>query len=503
MDIENQKEGIVVLSLFDGISCGQVALKELGFKIDKYFASEIDKYAIGVTQYKHPDTIQIGNVKDVYYIDEVLCTPNGIFEVGHIDLIIGGSPCTDFSVAGKGAGMSTTDKIEITTLDQYLELKSKGFEFQGQSYLFWEYVRLMRETNAKYFFLENVRMVDKWKNLLSKTVGVNPIFLDSNLVSAQNRKRFYWTNIKGYVEPKDYGVLLKDIVHESEFVKDINIPNFNINPSGKGINGVVRCVNNEKSTTITTNKGEGSKISVPTDKYIVLNNTKGDLEINIPEATKKGYAGVGVGVGVDLTFPDSKTRRGRLMEGKCNCLTAASYDYNIVEELRKYIVPFDQTLQILEKEVQRGKVGFFRKDSQANRVYYIHDKAVTLTGESGGGAAKMGQYLFGCITPDRIEKRQNGQRFSSGKKFYTLTAQDKHGILIEGYIRKLTPIECERLQTLYDDYTKYGIINKKTVNISDSQRYKMLGNGWTIEAVKQFFKNLPYPKTHQETEYEF
>ena len=117
----------------------------------------------------------------------------------------------------------------------------------------------------------------------------------------------------------------------------------------------------------------------------------------------------------------------------------------IMEKIAEYIVPFDKTLQILDKEVQRGKVGYFRKDSQANRVYYIHDKAVTLCGDAGGGDAKMGQYLFGCITPDRVEKRQNGQRFSEGKKFYTLTAQDKHGILIEGYIRKLIPIECERL----------------------------------------------------------
>ena len=99
---------------------------------------------------------------------------------------------------------------------------------------------------------------------------------------------------------------------------------------------------------------------------------------------------------------------------------------------------------------------------------------IGFTGESGGGAAKMGQYLFGCITPDRINKRQNGQRFNEGKKFYTLTAQDKHGVLVEGYIRKLTPIECERLQTLKDNYTE---------GISNSQRYKCLGNGWTVDVV--------------------
>ena len=172
-------------------------------------------------------------------------------------------------------------------------------------------------------------------------------------------------------------------------------------------------------------------------------------------------------------------------ERKAHCLTAnlnKGVPYNcFFEILYEYIVPFDKTLQILDKEVQRGKVGYFRKDSQANRVYYIHDKAVTLCGEAGGGAAKMGQYLFGCITPDRIEKRQNGQRFNDGKKFYTLTAQDKHGVLIEGYIRKLTPIECERLQTVPDNYT---------TGASNSQRYKMLGNGWTVDVIAHIFKNI-------------
>jgi DNA (cytosine-5)-methyltransferase 3A len=151
------------------------------------------------------------------------------------------------------------------------------------------------------------------------------------------------------------------------------------------------------------------------------------------------------------------------------------------EELQEYIVPFDKTLQILDKEVEKGKVGYFRKDSQANRVYYIHDKAITLCGDAGGGAAKMGQYLFGCITPDRINKRQNGQRFSEGKKFYTLTAQDKHGILIEGYIRKLTPVECERLQTVPDNYT---------AGVSNSQRYKMLGNGWTVDVIAHLLRGI-------------
>lgn len=93
----------------------------------------------------------------------------------------------------------------------------------------------------------------------------------------------------------------------------------------------------------------------------------------------------------------------------------------------------------------------------------------------------MGQYLFGCITPDLVDKRQRGQRFNEGEKFYTLTAQDQHGVLIDGYIRKLTPVECERLQTLPDGYT---------AGVSDAKRYKALGNGWTVDVITHILKKI-------------
>ena len=382
---------IKVLSLFDGISCGQVALKSLGYDVE-YYASEIDKYTIEIAQKNHPGTTQIGDVKEI---------KGNQFK--NIDLLIGGSPCQGFSFAGKQLNFD-----------------------DPRSALFFEFVRILKEIKPKYFLLENVRMKQEYQDIISEHLGVKPIMINSALLSAQNRVRFYWTNILNVEQPKDREILLKDIVHENK-------------------------------------------------------NTKTELKLLVPEATKKGYTEVKQGDGVDLTFLNSKTRRGRLMKEKSNCLTSTNYDYHILEYLEKYIVPFDKTLKILDKEVQCGKVGYFRKDSQANRVYFIHNKAITLCGEAGGGAAKMGQYLFGCITPDRIEKRQCGQRFSTGKKFYTLTAQDKHGILIEGYIRKLTPIECERLQTLPDNYTE---------GISNAQRYKSLGNGWTVEVIKHIFKNM-------------
>ena len=123
----------------------------------------------------------------------------------------------------------------------------------------------------------------------------------------------------------------------------------------------------------------------------------------------------------------------------------------------------------------------FVRTEEANRVYSIHGKAVTLCGEAGGSAAKMGQYLFGCLTPDREDKRQNGQRFNTGEKFYTLTALDRHGVLVDGYIRKLTPTECERLQTLPDGYTD---------GVNEPQRYKCLGNGWTVDVIAHILKHI-------------
>lgn len=383
-----KKEKINVLSLFDGMSCGQIALQRLGIKVENYFASEIDKYAIQVAKHNFPNTKHIGSVIDVKGSD-----------LPKIDLLIGGSPCQGFSFAGKQLNFD-----------------------DPRSKLFFEFVRLKNECNPTYFLLENVKMKKEYQDVITEHLGVEPIEINSNLLSAQNRKRIYWTNIPGVSIPNDKGILLKDIVHE----------NADNHLSEKEIDYMLRS----------------------SGKWSPSTNNRFETYLNYPEK-------------------------------KAHCLTAnlnKGVPYNcFFEILSEYIVPFDKTLQILDKEVQRGKVGYFRKDSQANRVYYIHDKAITLTGEAGGGAAKMGQYLFGCITPDRIDKHQNGQRFNDGKKFYTLTAQDKHGVLIEGYIRKLTPIECERLQTVPDNYSAI---------VSNSQRYKMLGNGWTVDVIAHIFGGL-------------
>lgn len=215
---------MIVLSLFDGMSCGQIALKELGAHVERYYASEVDKFAIAQTQLNFPETVQLGDVRNI-----------DARKLGHVDLLLGGSPCQSFSFAGKRAGMSTKQNEEIYTLDRYLELKQAGFEFEGQSFLFWEYIRILhelRETNPNVFFLlENVEMGKKWEKVLSEAIGLQGVHINSALVSAQIRKRIYWTNIRiaqttggdwitDIPQPEDKGILLRDILEDDADVDE-------------------------------------------------------------------------------------------------------------------------------------------------------------------------------------------------------------------------------------------------------------------------------------------
>ena len=212
---------MVVLSLFDGISCGRIALENIGIKIDKYYASEIEPNAIRVAKYNYPDTIEIGDVCKVVYEKGCLYTEKGNYDVGKIDLICAGSPCTNFSSIGYANGMTCGD-IEVYSLEQYLELKQQGVEFDGQSYLFWEFVRILKEVNPRFFLLENVVMAKKWEKIITENVGVEPLYINSALLSAQNRPRLYWTNIKNITEPKDKGILLTDILDPNAEKRDVS-----------------------------------------------------------------------------------------------------------------------------------------------------------------------------------------------------------------------------------------------------------------------------------------
>ena len=180
---------MVVLSLFDGISCGQIALQKLGIIVDTYFASEVDKYAIEITKNNFPKTIHIGDVTQVSYSNGILHTENGDFEVEHIDLLIGGSPCTGFSKAGRGLNFD-----------------------DPQSKLFFDYIRIKKETNPTNFLLENVVMKSDYVDIITEYTGVEPRPINSGLVCAQNRPRIYWTDIEGVTTPEDKNIHLEDVI---------------------------------------------------------------------------------------------------------------------------------------------------------------------------------------------------------------------------------------------------------------------------------------------------
>ena len=187
-------EGLVVLSLCDGISCGRLALERAGIKVKQYYASEIKDIAIQVTMDNYPDTIQLGDVTKIHYINGILETENGNFNVGEIDIVMFGSPCQTFSIA-----MKTDKRI--------------GLADKEKSGLFLECHRILREVNPRYFLMENVaRMKDSDRDIISRMMGVEPIRINSKLVSAQLRDRYYWTNIENVTQPEDKGILLKDII---------------------------------------------------------------------------------------------------------------------------------------------------------------------------------------------------------------------------------------------------------------------------------------------------
>ncbi len=378
-----------VLSLFDGLSCGQIALKELGIIPDKYYASEIDKHAIAQTQLNFPNTIQLGSVLDV-----------DVSKLEHIDMILAGSPCTNFSAAGKRNGMSTVENEEIYTLDRYLELKSEGFQFEGQSYLFWEYMRILTDIR-KYnpdvkFLLENVEMGNKWERVLSEAIGIFGVHINSALVSAQNRKRIYFTNIRvkqvglfgelhsDIPQPADEGILLKDILEEEVDEKYYL--------SEAAINRSLR--------------KEYSKPQIDPDKTGTLNtkNNSGQCSFDSGTTFIKVY----------------KSLNKKPNQEKASCFTAGGNSGGNHSDMDLICI----------KQLPRG----------ANKGGLFFDKSPTLTSNS---------------------------------------FEHNNHVLKDYRIRRLTPTECARLQTIPEWYQWI---------VSETQQYKLLGNGWNIETVKHIFK---------------
>jgi site-specific DNA-cytosine methylase len=252
MEIKN------VLSLFDGMSCGQIALNRAGIKYENYYASEIEEAPIKVTQYNYPDTIQLGSVLDVKVSD-----------LPKIDLIFGGSPCQSFSSFGNGSG------------------------FNGKSGLFWEYVRILNDIKKEnpnvLFMLENVNMKKEWKDIISKELGVEPIAFNSNLVSAQNRDRLYWTNIK-FELPEDKGMHYKDVLDNTIPFRELKPFMTNKWGDKSRIDKGVNWISNKKSNCLTTKNCHTNQYLLNEDKTMMrlMNANEFERLQTIPE----GYTSI-------------------------------------------------------------------------------------------------------------------------------------------------------------------------------------------------------------------
>lgn len=340
-----------VLSLFDGMSCGQIALDRVGLTPTKYYAAEVDKYAIQVTQANYPNTVQLGDVTKWREWD---------VDWSNIDLLIGGSPCQGFSFAGKQLAFD-----------------------DPRSKLFFVYVDILNHielANPKAkFMLENVKMKKEYLNVITKYLGVEPVFINSRLVSAQNRQRYYWTNIGKIEQPEDKGVVLADILETD------------------GAGWV---------------KSHG--------EYKERNNKGMCIDANYHK-------------GADNHGQRTLIKCGQMAGRKINPETGKRDDYN----------PGIKTEQRIE----------LRADDKTNCLSTVKKDNVIIRNKSK------------CVR-------------SSGRGSYDRHEWDS---ISNCHYRKLSPIECERLQTVPDNYTNH---------VSNTQRYKMLGNGWTVDVIAHIFKGL-------------
>ena len=350
-----------VLSLFDGISCGRIALERAGIMVDRYYASEIDRHAITVSTNNYPDTIHLGDITKLNHIDL------------QIDLVIGGSPCQSFSQAGKRNG------------------------FEGESKLFWEFIRVLREVKPKYFLLENVKMKKEWLDIITKAIGVQPIEIDSALVSAQQRKRMYWTNIPlGKLSITDRKIYLKDVL--------------------------------------------GIKTPTSEDRIIM---TKADFNVKVRKhyidrlelcdylrENKKGTNG---DIALKLNIPITKVEHWFRRDNSFAIPDEVSWFK--LKDIFGLDSRYDK--QITEFEIKKNTF------DMARRIYHIDGKHPTLTTLSGG------------------HQRKN---ITDGNDLFYLN-----------------PEHTEELQTLPKGYTK---------GITDNQRFKVIGNGWTVDIVAEILAQL-------------
>ena len=445
-----------VLSLFDGMSCGRIALDQLGIPVEKYYASEIDKYAMQVSAANYPDIEQVG---DICNLD-----PKNYQDV---DLMLAGSPCQGFSFAGKQLAFD-----------------------DPRSALFFEFIRLLKAIKPKYFLLENVRMkkefleviteqlsqcyepadVDnQFKNVL-KEVRFEPIFINSSLLSAQSRQRYYWTNIPGIKQPEDRGIVLRDILEtepesitkmSDKFVKRNGDRNCMIDQNKEKANNLsaMEYVKNGRQGNYLACDDNGKPIADmvgKNGKKLIKENL--DKAMTITARDYKGFSGRGstgvrintpkqVGVAVDINGHDIR-KRVYSPDGKSPTVTTCQGGNTEPKVALKELPDKSQTIK-----------SQYYKSSRANfeRQGTFHATGVPLE--------------------SKVREKSKTVR-AGGRGSYDRHEWDS---VDELHWRKLTPLECERLQTVPDNYTNH---------VSNTQRYKMLGNGWTVEVIKHILQNM-------------
>ena len=403
------QQGIKIVSLFDGISCGRIALDRTGIAISSYEAFEIDKYAMAISRYNYPDIIQRGDVLDADFS-----------RYRGYDLVMGGSPCTFWSIA---------------KANREVDKSGKGWT------LFMRFVEAVRLISPRFFLYENVASMPAGiKAHISEELGCEPVLINSALVSAQHRKRLYWTNISGIAQPSDKGILLEDILDSGLTAREKSYC-------------LDACYYKGGSKARLDNQsGRRQIVYEPvalTDKSQAILSTL--HKENALSMMKRGKAGLlcAQEVGAALrTRADENGSFKRLevrADGKLNALTTAQTDSVVCSPVR---------------------VGSFGAGGQGNRIYSVHGKTVSLMANGGGRGGKVGLYKIDLPDGDYI-------------------------------VRKLTVVEAERCQTLPDNYTALGVDNTgKTVNISNTQRYKCVGNGWTVDVIAHIlaFANLSVAK---------
>ena len=388
--------------MFDGISCGRAALDRAGITVSAYESYEIDKYAISVSRYNYPDIRQHGDVLKANFTEFI----------GY-DLVMGGSPCTFWSIAKANR-----------------EVDKNGMGWK----LFMRFVEALQIIKPKYFLYENVASMPKTiKDYISTELGCEPILINSALMSAQQRKRLYWTNIQETALPEDKGILLKHILESGVNYKD-KAYTMTATYSGAAIENTL--ARNQRTMVF-------EPIALADKSQTILATLHKENALSMLKRNKTGLF-VAEDVGAALrTREDANGKFKRLEvrnDGKLNSLTTVQSD------------------SVICSPVRLGHCG--RNDSQGNRIYSVYGKTVAIMGNGGGRGAKTGLYKIDLPDGD-----------------YT--------------VRKLTPVEAERCQTLPDDYTTLGIDDSgKTVKISNTQRYRCIGNGWTVDVISHILKHL-------------